>query len=99
WQNYIKEEYTWNELSVNINDLDKNDISFYPNPVSDILTIKNNSQENYEIEIFDVSGKLFYNTTSKSTTFKLNISNYPKGIYFVNIIDDVKKSFKFIKNN
>jgi len=98
WKNYLKEEYTWNEFFVNINELSQYDFTVFPNPVSNVLTIQNNLQKNYNIEIIDITGEIIFGTSSKSSTLELNISNYPNGTYFVNVISDNKKrSFSFIK--
>lgn len=98
WQNYLKEEYTWNEFYVNINNLYYSDITIFPNPAYNFLTIKNSLSEKYKIEIFDISGKQIFATNSEKRIFKLNISSYPAGTYFVNIVNTKgKKSFKFLK--
>jgi hypothetical protein len=59
----------------------------FPNPVKDNLTIENTSADNYEIYLFDVTGKeIFLRYDNKGNT-KLNMSNYPPGIYFITIVD------------
>ncbi len=99
WQNYLKEEYTWNEFFVNINELPNFDLKVFPNPVSNVLTIQNNLQKNYKVEIFDISGKNIYNSQISNFNYQINISNYPNGTYFVNVIsNNKKKQFSFIKN-
>ncbi|RLD76880.1 MAG: hypothetical protein DRJ07_15570 [Bacteroidetes bacterium] len=60
----------------------------YPNPVSNILFIKNKTNEVIEIvTIFDITGKLVYNKTieSNSTQISLNIFKLKPGFYILNL--------------
>jgi hypothetical protein len=60
-----------------------NAISVYPNPVSDVLTIKNESNTILTFEVVDINGKVISvtNTVAQSTT--ISTSNWNKGVYFV----------------
>lgn len=57
----------------------------YPNPASNILSIKNIKSTNALIMIYDIEGKLVLNQPISSS--KIDISNLSKGIYTVKIID------------
>ena len=60
-------------------------LSVFPNPInSDALFIKSNISFDY-IEIVDLLGKQFYNEKVNSKLLKLNIRNYPKGVYIVRV--------------
>jgi hypothetical protein len=65
-----------------------------PNPVSSILHI-NTLEKNYEIEVFDLTGKLYLNNISKH---ELDVSTFPKGIYLLRLKNEkssvVKKFMK-----
>ncbi len=70
--------------------IDETDIVFpkidiYPNPSSGIVNIS--SFENIDnIEIYDVLGKLIYNSDDIVNNFlKLDISDYPDGLYLIKI--------------
>ena len=65
----------------------------YPNPTTDYI---NFTEEINNVEVYDMSGKLLQ--TSRSVV-RLDISNYPIGIYTVIIKDKLggKKSVKIIK--
>lgn len=77
------------------NDLNKTEISVYPNPVVDQLTIQSNKSVD-EVAIYDVEGKLLASFTN---TDKINFSNYPKGVYLVTVTTGkVIKTQKVIKN-
>jgi hypothetical protein len=62
-----------------IHNIDFINVSVFPNPVSDILTING---EYSEVNIYDLFGKLVFSSTPKKT---LNISNLNNGIYIVRI--------------
>lgn len=71
------------------NDLD---VSYYPNPTKDIVQIisKKNIEE---VHIIDLLGK----TTELSiSNNKVNISNLPKGIYFLHVRSNNKSAIKKI---
>jgi len=61
----------------------------YPNPVENELIIESNTD--YEVFVFDESGKYLFSGTDFSTL--------PYGIYFVRVETDCgNESFKIIKN-
>lgn len=75
----------------NINNLVRNDpINYYPNPVSDQLTIELNHhpQDPLTINIFSIVGKLMVSrnySASQRNSFTLNMSGLANGIYILNI--------------
>lgn len=73
-----------------------NQISIYPNPVSDILTIDNKSQEAItNISIYSIKGDLV--KQSKSNT--IVVSELQNGVYFVKIqMNKTVLNYKFVKN-
>ena len=75
--------------------VDKNEITMYPNPVKDMLYF---SEEVSQIKITDISGKLVKQITSKSKS--INVSQLSKGVYLVNAISKTgeKISKKLIVN-
>lgn len=62
----------------------------YPNPSKESVTIQLNSvNENYNLEIVDLQGKLIYNqATSNSVSITIDVSKYSKGIYFVKLYNE-----------
>lgn len=69
-------------------------ISVYPNPVSDILTVKSKEKVN-NIEIFDISGRKVNATLSDN---KVDVRNLNSGNYIINIeTKEGKTTQKFIK--
>ncbi|NPA38151.1 MAG: T9SS type A sorting domain-containing protein [Chlorobi bacterium] len=64
-------------------------LTLYPNPVSDLLHINvpDNISKDARIRISDMSGKEIISTTINNGN-NINVSNLPKGVYSVLIIDD-----------
>ena len=63
-------------------------LSVFPNPSDDIVFIEFNSsrEDNYDLEIFDVTGKLiFCDKGIISGNYQLDASDYEKGVYYLNL--------------
>lgn len=59
-------------------------IQVFPNPSSDILTIKLSNPNNLnEVSLLDLRGVLLHFSTINSTEFSLNLSSLSSGIYFL----------------
>ncbi|PCJ01145.1 MAG: hypothetical protein COB15_01540 [Flavobacteriales bacterium] len=75
-------------------------VQVYPIPAKEEVNIELNHYPEYvNMQLFDVSGKVFYNHTySKVNSISLNINNLPSGLYFIQLIinEDVSVR-KFIK--
>lgn len=67
----------------------------YPNPSSDFLIVED-VERNLKVKIYDITGKLLYETLSSGKTLKINTDNFQKGQYILNI-ENFKPEF-FIKN-
>ena len=58
--------------------------AFYPNPVKDFVNIIPDSRvKTYDIRITDISGKLIEEKSRISGNYRLNLSTYLNGIYFL----------------
>jgi hypothetical protein len=68
------------------NTREENIFKLFPNPVSNDLTIQTNNSSNL-VEIIDVNGKLILSKTI-SNAYKLNVSNWSKGMYFIKVTND-----------
>jgi hypothetical protein len=70
-------------------------IKIFPNPVKDILTIKN--IENITIKVFSITGSLLKKSTSKSD-IEIDLSSFNTGIYILEVSNlTVKKRSKILK--
>jgi PKD repeat protein len=68
-------------------------IRIYPNPASDIVTIANDQNLSVEgIRIYDISGKMVYNSNGNTIDMKLNVSGWENGMYIVYIEAEAKQS-------
>ncbi|HAP01632.1 MAG TPA: hypothetical protein DCQ93_06880 [Bacteroidetes bacterium] len=83
----------------------QNEISLYPNPVTDQLTIfsqetTTTKNEDWKFVVTDVFGKIALSSDFANLSFnqKIDVSSLPAGIYFIKI-SDRKKIFteKFVK--
>ena len=71
---------------------------FYPNPVSDILTI--HSKEIVDrIEIYDINGRQLMNSKSGNADNKIYMANFSAGTYIVKVITgDKAETITVVKN-
>jgi hypothetical protein len=59
-------------------------VAMYPNPVSTISYIKSNTPiEN--VSLYSVTGKLLLNKKIGATSYNLDVSTYPKGLYLLSV--------------
>lgn len=83
-----------NNLSIAENSELKN-LILYPNPVTSSLTIQS-SQPILIYKVYDVLGRLLYESKQDSNTLKTDWSSYPKGIYFISVSNENGSSTKKI---
>ncbi|MFT6826537.1 MAG: hypothetical protein ACJAYD_001098, partial [Patiriisocius sp.] len=63
----------------------------YPNPASDTVTIKAPNQDVFKIEVFDIAGKLLFETQETSDLMTIDVSQLRQGVYFLKINDTLTK--------
>ncbi len=83
-----------NETAINL------EVSVYPNPTTNYLTLKVENPENLSFQLFDLQGVMVeYNKVRENTT-TVEMKNLASAIYFLKVIqkNKVVKSFKIIKN-
>ena len=68
----------------------------YPNPVNDFLAIIG-VVGNYEINVIDITGKIITTTEMLEGNKIINVSNFTKGIYLIQIINQENGKFEQIK--
>ncbi len=73
-------------LSTNGFELSENSIVLYPNPVNDVLQIKNTSnQELIDATIYDVTGKIVQTIKITNDMVSVSMTSFASGVYFVRI--------------
>ena len=72
------------------------DFLIYPNPVSDVLTIKMNYVPPSTIEVYSLQGVLLKQINVEKDTIEIDFSDVPKGIYIVRFENDSNISQKRI---
>ena len=70
--------------NVGINESVVNKVSIYPNPTSDVLNISTNSNELSKLTIKDISGKIVL-SQKFNTKVTISTENYSKGVYLINV--------------
>jgi hypothetical protein len=92
---------TTNNISNNSKPIESTseDISIYPVPARENLSIKTKKELNNSIvQIFDISNKLVIEKKfSLINNVSIDISVLPKGVYYINIIDNSSKSYYYKK--
>lgn len=75
-----------------------NDIRVYPNPVTHILKIENQSRLSLHITLNDISGKKLRTLKTKKGYLEIDVNDLTSGIYFVEIASQTKSStIKIVK--
>jgi len=100
YQSYSASVYGCNFEYLAIDKIEKNYLTIYPNPVTDILNIKifNEQLNDIKFEIIDIFGKVCKIGIINNTEFQVNVSDLPKGIYIIRFnYDNTINNQKFIK--
>ncbi|MDD2386585.1 MAG: T9SS type A sorting domain-containing protein, partial [Bacteroidales bacterium] len=73
--------------------------SIYPNPARDEVFVKFDGQIANSIQVFDLLGKVVYNTQPTTDFSKIDISKLQNGVYFVKVMfNDKEFTHKLIVN-
>ena len=60
-------------------------IRFYPNPVTDKLTVQSANQPLKTVGIYDVSGKLLFQTEGNGLQQEIELSDFNAGVYILRV--------------
>jgi len=85
-------------ISTGINSIKEENTTIYPNPFNDRIFVSMNNE--VDIEIIDLSGKIVYNSRLSNGISEISTTNFLKGIYLVKIqnINNSIQIFKIIKS-
>lgn len=73
-----------NEQSNNI--IDDIQLTIYPNPSKGVFTITTDIASAMDVSVFMADGTHIYSKKYYKSTFEIDLSGHPKGVYFVKII-------------
>ncbi len=75
-------------------------LSIYPNPTNNLLTIETTNLEPHTIEIYSLNSQLIYRTKSEGPTLQMDLSSFHKGLYFITVRSmDYVRTEQIIKLN
>lgn len=92
--------HTFSVIDTGIDELSASETVFYPNPVVDVLFIRNANTLIKEIEIIDSFGNICMKQKNDANTpvIQVSLNGYPAGLYFVKINSERgNKSIKILK--
>jgi hypothetical protein len=78
-----------NTTGITANDIFYNNVSVYPNPVSDILTVKADDSYELSFELISSDGEIVKQGQLKKS-MQIDVSNFSKGIYYLTITSENK---------
>ncbi len=95
WESFPADVYVWKGGSPNVKFVDCSNIgispdspaelSIYPNPAKDLLTIETLDPNQYEIEINSLNGQQMFSGMMEGTSNQIDLSSFQKGFYFIHI--------------
>jgi len=71
--------------AASLSELKSSSFSVYPNPVTDVLTISFDNEEDKTVSLFSADGKEISSQTVNGLTTSLDVSELSKGIYLVEV--------------
>ncbi|NOZ34514.1 MAG: T9SS type A sorting domain-containing protein [Chlorobi bacterium] len=87
-------------ISSEIENVNTNMITLFPNPAKDFLTIKINENQFTKgtIQIISVTGKICYTSEMKNNCTKINLINFSDGMYFLKLYKEnyEPETYKFL---
>jgi hypothetical protein len=91
--------YTYTSAKNNINEINYDLISLYPNPTLNELNLLNKLNKKVQFQIYQINGKLELSSyTPAYSESEIDIASLSSGVYFIYISDGIKtQRIKFIK--
>lgn len=81
--------YEYSPLSVSVNEINNEvSVSVYPNPFAGSLIVNSNAKG--ELKIFDVEGKVVFDTQITNAVSKIDLSDLRSGVYFYQLTSENK---------
>ena len=79
----------------------ENQISIYPNPANEYLTINYKDNQKQDISVYSSLGKLLATYKNAENNFQVPVNHLANGLYFMKVQNESGKTatLKFVKNN
>lgn len=77
---------------LSVNDLKNKNFEVFPNPADGEVVVKNLSENQFEIKLMDISGKVVLSQNSSEKEVKISTSSFANGVYFLQINDEKTNS-------
>lgn len=91
------EDYSINVGTLSNADFTRNDFSFYPNPVNDVLSISTSSTVD-SIKVYNMLGQLVKESAPKTSNPQINLSEINAGVYLVSLeVEGSVQTFRVMK--
>jgi hypothetical protein len=76
------------------------ELSVYPNPTTDFLTLKVEKTDGLNYQLYDLQGKIIESKAVNSPSSNISLEAQPTSIYFLKVTknNQLVKTFKIIKN-
>ena len=76
------------------------EMSAYPNPTSNYLTLKTGNNAHFSYQLYDMQGRIIENKKVTTTDTTISMETLPTATYFLKVTKDSQlvKTFKIIKN-
>jgi len=85
------------QTTTGINDQEKNQAVVFPNPTKDAVSIQLNFGLDKKYIITNVEGKRMSEGVINSNDFKVDLTEFPKGVYYLNLVDGSVGAIKLVK--
>jgi len=59
--------------------------NLFPNPINDVLYLNNGTQDIQQVKIYNNLGALVYSNNNKKQQYKIDVSSFYHGLYYVNV--------------
>ncbi|OIQ30077.1 MAG: hypothetical protein BM564_04740 [Bacteroidetes bacterium MedPE-SWsnd-G2] len=85
--------------TLGLDEFDSAELRVFPNPVIDEVEVSLTSTNQFEVNLYDVSGKLLKQLEDQSDAVQIKMKDLPSGVYFLKINTlDKSSTIKLIKN-
>ena len=77
-------------ITVGINEMtnDEFPLTIYPNPTTTEVTLNFVKAARYEVQLRNMIGEVLFKTTTSTEQMKIDLRDFPKGIYFIAVQDE-----------